>query len=285
MSIAVENQVSRRYLPRLTVLGWIGVSIVLLWAVVAVFAPWLAPHRPGRIVDMNGVFGPISGTFPFGTDYMGRDMLSRVIDGARYTVGVSIAATMLASFAGTTLGLFAAVAGGWADNILSRIMDSIISLPSTIFALVIIAGLGSTVPVLIGVAAFLYTPGIYRVARAASVNVVVMDFIEVARARGEGMGYLMLREVLPNMMPPVLTDFGVRFIYIMLLISGLGFLGLGVQPPNADWGTLVYENLAGLGLGAPAVFLPAICIVSLALAVNLIVDSFSDLSKAGSSEL
>ncbi len=275
------------FLPRVrfTWLGAIGLAVVVLWVAVAIFAPWIMPHRPGRIVDFNGVFGAMSADFPLGTDYMGRDMLSRVIDGARYTVGVSIAATLLASVCGTILGLFAAVAGGWLDAILSRFMDALISLPSTIFALVIIAGLGSSVPVLICISALLYTPGIYRVARAASVNVVVTDFMEVARVRGEGMFYLMVREVLPNMMPPVLTDFGIRFIYVMLLISGLGFLGLGIQPPNADWGTLVYENLAGIGSGSPAVFLPALCIVSLALGINLVVDNFSDASKAGSSEL
>jgi peptide/nickel transport system permease protein len=277
---------ARRFrLPKLSLLGWLGVAVIVGWVLVAFFGPWISPYRPGRIVDMNGVFGPMSAAHPMGSDYMGRDMLSRIIDGTRYTLGVALAAAIIACVAGTSLGLLAAVAGGWLDNVLSRIMDAIISLPSTIFALVIIAGLGSSVPVLIGISALLYTPGIYRVARAASVNVAVMDFIEVARARGEGMGYIMVREVLPNMMPPVLTDFGVRFIYIMLLISGLGFLGLGIQPPNADWGTLVYENLAGVGLSAPAAFLPALCILSLALAVNLVVDSVSELSKSGSSEL
>jgi peptide/nickel transport system permease protein len=284
--IALSQQRTwHHFLPKLSILGWVGVAVVAFWVVIAIGAPWMAPHRPGRIVDPAGVFGGISAAFPLGTDYMGRDILSRVMHGARYTVGVSIAATVIASVTGTVLGLLTAVTGGWIDTAVSRVMDAVISLPSKIFALVVITGFGSSVPVLIIVAAFLYTPGIYRVARAASINVVVMDFIEVARARGEGIGYLMVREVLPNMMPPVLTDFGVRFIYIMLLISGLGFLGLGIRPPNADWGTLVYENLAGLGLGAPAVFLPALCIVSLAVAVNLIVDSISDRSKPGSSEL
>lgn len=270
---------------RRSILFWIGCFIVAAWALIALLAPWIAPHGPGRIVDFSGVFSPPSRELPLGSDYMGRDMLSRIMVGARYTVGVSLSAAFLASATGTLLGLWAAVSGGWFDAGLSRVMDAIISLPSTIFALVIIAGFGSSAVVLTLTAAILYTPGIYRVARAASLGVVLTDYVEVARARGESALYLMVREVLPNMMPPVLTDFGVRFIYVMLLISGLGFLGLGFQPPNADWGTLVYENLAGLGFGAPAAFVPALAIISLALAVNFIVDSFSDRHKAGSSEL
>ena len=275
----------RPHRTRKPILFWIGTIVVLGWAIAALFAPWLAPNGPGRIVDFNGVFSGPSPDLPFGSDYMGRDMLSRIIYGARYTVGVSLSAALLSSAAGTLLGLWAAVTGGWLDAILSRVMDAIISLPSTIFALVIIAGFGSSALVLTLTAALLYMPGIYRVARAASLGVVLTDYVQVARARGETALYLMVHEVLPNMMPPVLTDFGTRFIYIMLLISGLGFLGLGFQPPNADWGTLVYENLAGLGFGAPAAIVPALAIISLALAINFIVDSFSDRHKAGSSEL
>jgi peptide/nickel transport system permease protein len=270
--------------PRLTLVGTIALSVILFWIVIAIIGPSIAPHTAGRIVDYD-VFGPLSAAFPFGSDYMGRDMLSRVIIGTRYTIGVAVTAAIIASVTGTVLGLLAAVSGGWLDSILSRLMDALISLPTTIFALVIVAGLGSSIPVLIGTAAFLYTPGIYRVARSVALTIVAQDFVTAARARGEGKLYIMLREVFPNMLPPVLTDFGVRFIYIMLLISGLGFLGLGVQPPEVDWGTLVYENLAGVGLGAPAVFVPAFCIVTLALSVNLLLDSVGDKSKAGSSEL
>jgi peptide/nickel transport system permease protein len=264
--------------------GLIALSLIVGWIAIAILGPWIAPHSPGRIVDMD-VFSPMSASFPAGSDYMGRDMLSRIIIGARYTIGISFAATLIASLIGTVLGLLAAVAGGWLDSLLSRLMDALISLPSTIFALVIVAGLGSSIAVLVGAAAFLFTPGIYRVARAVALTIVVQDFVTAAKARGEGRLYIMLREVLPNMLPPVLTDFGVRFVYIMLLISGLGFLGVGVQPPEVDWGTLVYENLAGVGIGAPAAFVPAFCVISLALAVNLFLDSIGDRAKAGSSEL
>ncbi|WP_051469692.1 ABC transporter permease [Chelativorans sp. J32] len=282
MSSPAENRLISAF--RFSPAAIISLAIILFWTAIAIIGPWIAPHSPGRIVDFD-VFGPMSASFPAGSDYMGRDMLSRIIVGTRYTVGISVTATLIASFVGTFLGLFAAVSGGAVDSVLSRAMDTLISLPSTIFALVIVAGLGSSIPVLIGASAFLYTPGIYRVARAVALTIVVQDFVTAARARGEGKLYIMLREVLPNMLPPVLTDFGVRFVYIMLLISGLGFLGLGVQPPEVDWGTLVYENLAGVGLGAPAAFLPAFCVVSLALAVNLFLDSIGDRAKAGSSEL
>jgi len=282
MSSPAENRLISSF--RFSPAAIISLAIILFWTAIAIIGPWIAPHSPGRIVDFD-VFGPMSASFPAGSDYMGRDMLSRIIVGTRYTVGISVTATLIASFVGTFLGLLAAVSGGAVDSVLSRAMDTLISLPSTIFALVIVAGLGSSIPVLIGASAFLYTPGIYRVARAVALTIVVQDFVTAARARGEGKLYIMLREVLPNMLPPVLTDFGVRFVYIMLLISGLGFLGLGVQPPEVDWGTLVYENLAGVGLGAPAAFLPAFCVVSLALAVNLFLDSIGDRAKAGSSEL
>lgn len=277
-------EASHASLPQISLLGMISLVVILFWVTIAIIGPWITPHSAGRIVDYD-VFGPISASFPAGSDYMGRDMLSRIIIGARYTIGISLGATLIASLAGTVLGLLAAVSGGWLDSILSRAMDALISLPSTIFALVIVAGLGSSLPVLIGAAAFLYTPGIYRVARAVALTIVVQDFVTAARARGEGNLFIMLRETLPNMLPPVLTDFGVRFVYIMLLISGLGFLGLGVQPPEVDWGTLVYENLAGVGFGAPAAFVPAFCIISLALAVNLFLDGIGDKAKAGSSEL
>lgn len=283
MDATLQTREKRR-LPRLSTLSAVSLAVILFWAVIALIGPWIAPYSAGRIVAFD-VFGPMSAEFPAGSDYMGRDMLSRIIIGTRYSIGISLAAALIASSVGTLLGLYAAVTGGWLAAVISRLMDALFSLPGTIFALVIVAGLGSSVPVLIGLAAFLYTPGIYRVANAVALTVVVQDYVLAARARGEGKLYIMVREMLPNMLPPVLTDFGVRFIYIMLLISGLGFLGLGVQPPEVDWGTLVYENLSGIGMGAPASFIPAFCIVSLALAVNLFLDGLSGKNKAGSSEL
>jgi peptide/nickel transport system permease protein len=251
--------------------GWIGLAVILFWIVVALGAPWLAPHPPGSILRL-GMMAPTSAGAPFGTDFLGRDMVSRVIYGTRYTLGPALLATVLASGIGTVLGILAAVLGGWADGALSRVADALISIPHLMFALVIVAALGSSLPVLIGLIAFSYLPGAFRIARSLAVNINAMDFILVARARGEGTAYIVLREILPNMMLPVLTDFGLRFVFSVLLLSSLSFLGLGVQPPNADWGALVRENIEGVFDAAPAVIAPAIAIATLTIAVNLMID-------------
>lgn len=252
--------------------GLFGFAVVLAWALVALFAPQLAPHPVGEIVDTD-YFGPMSREFPLGSDYLGRDMLSRVLMGTRFTVGIALAAVALASFTGVVLGMTAAVAGGWVDTALSRFLDALSSIPSKLFGLVVVAGVGSSVPVLILTMAVIYTPGSYRFARALAVNVNTMDFILAARIRGERIPYLIGSEILPNIIGPVLTDFGLRFVFIVLLLSGLSFLGLGVQPPDADWGALVRENIGGLPFGAAAVMVPSVAIASLTIAVNLLIDN------------
>lgn len=253
-------------------LGLAGLAITALWLLMTVIGPAIAPYDAAAIVDQD-VFGPMSWQFPLGTDYLGRDMLSRILYGARFTVALAFAATVLASSCGTMLGLFAAVAGGWIDATLSRALDALISIPSKMFALMMVASFGSSVPLLVGTAAIVYMAGAYRIARALAVNVQAMDFVEAARARGEGMAYIMCIEVLPNMIRPVLTDFGMRFVFIVLMLSGLSFLSLGVQPPDADWGSLVRENIAGLNEGAPAVLMPALAIATLTIGVNMLIDN------------
>jgi peptide/nickel transport system permease protein len=226
------------------------------------------------------VFAPVGGTFVLGSDYLGRDMLTRILNGARYTVGVALLATLLAALAGNALGLCAAVKGGWVDAALSRVLDAVISMPSLMFGLVVVAALGSSIPVLVITAAIIYTPGSYRMARSLAVNINAMDFVEVARARGERTFFIMREEILPNMALPALTDFGLRFVFVVLLLSGLSFLGLGIQPPNADWGSLVRENIAGLSYGAPAVLMPAAAIATLTIGVNLLIDNLPGRHRA-----
>lgn len=257
---------------RFNLVGLLGFTVVAGWMLVALFAPSLAPHPVGEIVDTD-YFGPMSSAFPLGSDYLGRDMLSRVLMGTRFTVGISLAAVSLASFSGVVLGMTAAVSGGLIDAALSRFLDALSSIPSKLFGLVVVAGVGSSVPVLILTMAVIYTPGSFRFARALAVNVNTMDFILAARIRGEGILYLIGAEILPNILGPVLTDFGLRFVFIVLLLSGLSFLGLGVQPPDADWGALVRENIGGLPFGAPAVMVPSVAIASLTIAVNLLIDN------------
>lgn len=265
---------------RISFAGLIGCALVGFWALMALIGPLIAPYEIGQIVDFD-VFKSMSTAFPFGTDYLGRDMLSRVLYGARYTVGVSLIATLIASSAGTFVGMGAAVAGGWIDSAVSRTMDVFLSIPSKMFALIAVAAFGSSIPVLILTAAFIYTPGSFRIARSLGVNINAMDFVQVARARGEGIGYIARAEILPNMIQPVLADFGLRFVYVVLLLSGLSFLGLGVQPPNADWGSLVRENISGLAEGAPAVIMPAIAIATLTIGVNLLIDNLPGRRRSG----
>lgn len=251
--------------------GRIGLALVIFWLLVAIFGPLLAPYTIGAFVDEE-VFSGISASHWLGSDYLGRDVLTRVIWGARYTVLLSLGAAMLASGIGLSLALTAAIYGGWLDEILSRAMDTLISIPSKIFALVMVAALGSSLSLLLIIAAITYIPGNYRISRALAVNVVSLDFVQVARVRGEGKIHIALREVLPNMIHPLLADLGLRFLFIVLLLSGLSFLGLGVQPPHADLGSLVRENISGLAEGAMAILAPSVAIATLTVGANLLID-------------
>jgi peptide/nickel transport system permease protein len=262
----------RKFAYRMNLVGMAGFAIIAFWAIIALIVPWITPYPVGEIVDFD-YFGPMSQQFWLGSDYLGRDMLSRILMGARYTVGISLVAVTIACFSGVVLGMIAAVSGGWVDTLLSRFLDAMNSIPSKLFGLVVVAALGSSIPVLVLTLAVIYTPGSYRFARALAVNINTMDFITVARARGEGTLYLVASEILPNIVGPVLADLGLRFVFIVLLLSGLSFLGLGVQPPYADWGALVRENIGGLPFGAPAVIFPSIAIATLTISVNLLIDN------------
>ena len=197
--------------------GWIGLAIIAFWALAAIFGPALLSRQRRR--GGGAVFAPISAAHWLGTDYLGRDMLARVIEGARYTVGVAFIATLLASGTGTLLALFAAASNRWTDAALSRMLDTLTSIPSKMFALLMVAGFGSSVPMLITAAAIIYVPGAYRMARALAVNINALDYVIVARTRGEGTGYVMLREILPNIAGPMLADLGLRFVYVVLLLA------------------------------------------------------------------
>jgi peptide/nickel transport system permease protein len=256
----------------ISILGLIGLCIVVFWLLMAVIGPTISPYDAGQIVDAD-VFGGLSRKLLLGSDYLGRDMLSRILFGTRYTIGLALAATLLACSIGTGLALCAALAGGWVDAVMSRTLDALISIPSKMFALMMVASFGSSPELLIITAAITYMPGSYRISRALAVNVQTMEYVQAARARGEGALYITCIEMLPNMIRPVLADAGLRFVFVVLLLSGLSFLSLGVQPPDADWGSLVRENIAGLGEGAPAVIMPALAIATLTIGVNLLIDN------------
>ena len=252
--------------------GKFGLALVIFWVFIALFGRYLAPYSPGAFVSYE-VFADSSGKFWFGSDFLGRDVLSRLLMGAQFTVGLSAVAVTLAVTTGTGLALTAAVGPRWLDELLSRAMDTLISIPSKIFALVLVAAFGSSIVLLTLIVAFTYVPGNFRIARSLAVGLTNLDYVEVARARGEGRLHIALVEMLPNMIRPLFADIGLRFVFIVLLLSGLSFLGLGLQPPDADLGSLVRENITGLGEGALAILVPAIAIASLTVGVNLLIDA------------
>ena len=259
---------------KISLVGKISIIIVAIWVVIAFIGPFIAPyHEADMIADDS--FLPADKELWLGSDYLGRDTFSRILWGARTTIGISFVSTLAAYFVGITLGIAAAVKGGWVDTALSRVNDAILSLPTIMLGLIVIAALGSSIPILILTAGLIYAASVYRIARALGQDIMVMDFVECARARGEGVWWVITREVLPNAAMPLATDFGLRLVFVILFISSLSFLGLGVQPPMSDWGSMVRENLQGLGYGSYAAIWPALAIATLTIAVNLIVDDIS----------
>ena len=255
-----------------------GLLVILIYVLVALFAPFIAPYGEAEVFPIP--YAPWSSEFVFGTDQIGRDIFSRLIYGARNTVGIAVATTALAFIIGGVLGLAAAIARGWLDQLLSRTVDVLMAIPSLIFALVLLSIFGSTVTNLIIIIAVLDSTRVFRLTRAVSINVVVMDYVEAARLRGEGLIWIMRREILPNIMPPLIAEFGLRFCFVFLTIAALSFLGVGIQPPTADWGSMVRENasliqFAQYDLKAGLTpLLPAAAIAILTVAVNFVVDWF-----------
>ena len=268
---------SQGYKPSIT--GWIGILVVGFWLFIAVAGPFIAPMGENDLPfpdDYSEFQKPRAGA-PLGTDVEDRDILTRIMYGAGRTIGISFVATSLAYLVGVVLGIGAAVSGPRVDMILSRVNDAFLSLPTIMLGLVVVAAVGSSIPVLIATAGLIYATVVFRLARAIGMEIMVMDYVEAARARGEGTWWIITREIWPNARMPLITDFGLRMIYVILFISSLSFLGLGVQPPQADWGSMVRENLGTLQYGASIlpVLAPALAIATLTVAINLIVDDVS----------
>ena len=253
-----------------TLSAWIGIFIVTFMLFIAIFAPWIAPYSQAETV--GDTWAGSSAANWLGTDNIGRDMLSRMMYGARMTIGVAFATTVLSFMLGTTLGLLAAIGGTVVDQILSRIVDVMLSIPLLVFALIILSMFGSSIPTLIITIAILDSTRVFRLARAVAMNLVVLEYVEVARLRGEGLWWIMRKEILPNAMPPMISEFGLRFCFNFLFVAGLSFLGLGIQPPFADWGGMVRENGKAIGFGLMAPLWPAMAIASMTIGINLVVD-------------
>ena len=249
----------------------IGLFFTALYFLMAIFAPFIAPYGMAEVVS-NDIWLPPSSEFLLGTDNLGRDLLSRMIYGGRTTIFIATAATLISFTTGSILGFFAAVVGDWVDQALSRFVDLIMSIPSLILALVILSVTPITVGVLIVIMGFLDATRVFRLARAVAVDINVMDYVEAAKLRGEGRSWIIFREILPNALSPLVAEMGLRFIFMVLFISTLSFLGLGVQPPAADWGGIVKENAEGITYGIGAALYPAIAISTLAISVNLVAD-------------
>ena len=255
---------------RIPVSALIGLTMMAFFFSLAVFAPLIAPYGIGEVV--GDVWEPMSAKHWLGTDNIGRDLLTRMIYGARTTIFIASAATVLSFTLGTLLALSAVVLGGWVDMALSRFIDLIMTIPTLIFALVVLSVVPTSILILIVLMGLLDTTRVYRLARAVAVDINVMDYVEAARLRGEGTRWIVLREILPNALSPLVAELGLRFIFMVLFISTLSFLGLGVLPPDTDWGAIVKENKEGLVYGIPAALAPAVEIATLAISVNLVAD-------------
>ncbi len=290
----VGTALSRKMFRSMPLTASFGILTILIYAIFAIFAGAIAPYGQEQIipgVGANIVPGgdPALGgnpDFPLGTDQIGRDILSRLIYGAQNTVGIAFATTVLAFLLGGTFGFLAATLGGWLDQILSRSVDVLMAIPSLIFALLLMTiasvwapelGIPLTLFMVI-IIAVIDSTRVYRLARAVGQNIVVMDYIEAAKLRGEGLGYLVFKEILPNATAPLLAEFGLRFCFVFLTIAALSFLGVGIQPPLADWGTMVRDlgGFVNFALFAPmaasAPLLAAGAIALLTIAVNFVVD-------------
>lgn len=247
-----------------------GLLVIVVYILVALLAPVLAPFGETQVVGEG--FAPWGGQFLLGTDNLGRDMFSRLVYGARNTLGIAFLTTVLAFLLGGLSGLIAAIKGGWVDQGLSRVVDILMAIPQLIFALLILSVVGTTATSLVLVIALLDATRVFRLSRAVAMNVVVQDFVEAARLRGEGLWWLVNREVLPNAAAPLIAEFGLRFCFVFLFISALSFLGLGIQPPTADWGSMVRDNAVLITFGDISPLLPALAVALITVSVNCVVD-------------
>ena len=255
-----------------------GMIVIFGYAVVSIFAPMLAPF--GEADSQFSAYQTFSDKHILGTDQIGRDILSRLIYGARNTIGIALVTTIISFFIGMTLGLIAAINRSYLDQVISRGVDVLMAIPSLIFALMLLSIFGSSTFSLICIIAVLDSTRVFRLTRAVSMNVVVMDYVEAATLRGEKLGWIMRKEILPNILPPLVAEFGLRFCFVFLAIAALSFLGVGIQPPTADWGTMVRETANLIQFAkydltrAMVPLVPAACIALLTVSVNFVVDWF-----------
>ncbi|MEP2920832.1 MAG: ABC transporter permease [Sulfitobacter sp.] len=265
----------------------VGIAIIVINCIAALFAPLIAPYGETQVVGApweNGFWDALaphhSPATLLGTDHIGRDLFTRLLYGARNTIGIALLTTVLAFALGMSLGFLAATMRGWVDQALSRTFDVVMAIPTLIFALMVLSILGTEIHILIIVIALLDSTRVFRISRAVAIDVEIMEYVEVSKLRGEGLGWIIRNEILPNTLPPLIAEFGLRFCFVFLFIAALSFLGLGIQPPSADWGSMVRENAQGISWGIVIPLIPAAAIAILTVGVNLVVDWFLKMTSS-----
>lgn len=267
-----------RVLRKAPLSAWAGLVVVALYVAVALFAPLIAPYGEAEVVSPRP-FEPWSDSFLLGTDQIGRDMFSRIVYGARNSIGIALLTTALSFLIGGSLGILCALLRGWLDLALGVVVDVLMAIPQLVFALILLAITGPSVGALIVIIAVLDSTRVFRLARATAMSVAVSDYVEAARLRGEPLRWIVRREILPNILSPLVAEFGLRFCYVFLTLSALSFLGLGIQPPTADWGSMVRDTATLISYGDITPLLPAAAIALLTVAVNFVVDWFLHLTS------
>lgn len=264
---------AKRRLRRAPPTAWFGMVVLATYLAAALFAPLIAPYGEYQVVSETP-FEPWSSHFVFGTDQLGRDLFSRLIFGARNSIGIAFVTTLLAFIIGGSLGIVAAALRGVTDQLLSRFVDSVMSIPDLIFTLMLLAIFGSSVTNLVLIIAVIDSTRVFRLSRAAALNVVTLEFVEAAHARGEKLPWIVIQEILPNILPVLISEFGMRFCFVFLAIAALSFLGVGLQPPMAEWGSMVRDTAALISGGDFTPLIPAAAIALLTVAVNFVADWF-----------
>jgi len=262
--------------------GMVGTALILFWVFVAIFAPLLAPFEPNSSIQPFAKPGAAAlkggGTFWLGTDHIGRDILSRIIWGSRTVLIYAPLATLSAYTVGILMGLAAGYRGGWVDDVLSRIADIILSFPVLVLYIIIIATIGASGINIIIAITFASSPGIMRIVRGLVLDLRNRDYVAAAQTRGESDWRVMLIEILPNARGPLIVDACLRLGYVIITIGVLGFLGLGLPPPDPDWGGMVNETRQ-MAMAFPHMTLfPCIAISSLILGFNLLADGLREIS-------
>jgi peptide/nickel transport system permease protein len=252
-----------------------GSAVVLLWILVAIFAPALAPYGPNAI-DSKAMNQPPSALHLMGTDTFGRDVLSRIIHGSRPVLLIAPASVMMSLIVGIFLGLTAGYRGGWVDELIMRAVDIVLSFPTVLIYLIIIAAVGPS-PVNIVIAVTIAgAPGVARLVRSLTLDIATRDYVAAAKLRAESTWYIMFVEILPNARGPLIIDAMLRVGYAILAIGVLGFLGLGLRPPTADWGSMINEARKVGTINPAAMVWPSLAIASLVVALNLAADGMRE---------